>query len=286
MAKSLCIFSLFLMLSCSNFGQLKYITGFPFALDEVSGILHTQDSTIWALEDGGNKDEIYKVDYKGKILKTLEIKNAKNKDWEDMTKDFDGNVYIADTGNNDNERKDLVIYKIPNPDKEKDDKIKAEKIEFHYPEQKKFPPKKASQFFDAEAIFHTGNRLYLVTKNRAKPFNGQAFIYSLPDRPGKYTADLVGTITVCPDSKTCQITAITISPNKKKIVALGYGKLFVFTDFEINDFSKGTMATIDLGTRTQLESVCFMNDTTLLLADEVSHGSGGNLYRYKLSDQQ
>lgn len=256
----------------------------PNALDEVSGIVHLQDSTIWVLEDGGNKDEIYKVDFKGDILKTLKVKNAKNKDWEDITKDLDGNVYIADTGNNDNERKDLVIYKISNPEKEKGDKTPAEKIEFLYPEQKKFPPKKAGRYYDVEAVFHADGKLYLITKNRAKPFNGKAFIYTLPDTPGKYTATLVGTIEVCDDRKTCQITAITISPDKKKIVALSYGKLFVFTDFVLDDFSKSNMTTIDLGARTQLESICFLDDNTLLMADEESHGRDGNLYSYIVSD--
>jgi sugar lactone lactonase YvrE len=35
-----------------------------------------------------------------------------NIDWEDITKDKDGNLYVGDFGNNDNERKDLCIYKI------------------------------------------------------------------------------------------------------------------------------------------------------------------------------
>ncbi len=284
MAKHILVFSLFLILSCANFGQLKHVADFPNSLDEVSGIFYAQDSTIWALEDGGNKDKIYKVDFTGNILKTFKVKNAKNKDWEDIATDKEGNVYIADTGNNDNDRKDLVIYKLPDPEIEKGDKIDAEKIEFYYPEQKKFPPKKANRFYDVEALFHAGSKLYLVTKNRANPFNGEAYIYSLPDTGGKYEATLVGTMKVCEDWKTCQITAITISPAQKKIVALGYGKLFVFTNFMMDDFSKGTMTTIDLGVRTQLESICFADENTLLLADEVSHGSGGNLYSYQLSD--
>ncbi|CAN0605172.1 unnamed protein product, partial [Ectocarpus sp. 12 AP-2014] len=100
MTKTIFVFFTFLILSCSNFGQLKHVADFPNKLDEVSGILYCKDSTIWAIEDGGNDDEIYKVDFKGDILKTFKVKNAKNEDWEDITKDKEGNIYIADTGNN------------------------------------------------------------------------------------------------------------------------------------------------------------------------------------------
>jgi hypothetical protein len=50
------------------------------------------------------------------ILKMVQLKNTNdckynNIDWED-TKDKNGNLYVGDFGNNDNERKDLCIYKI------------------------------------------------------------------------------------------------------------------------------------------------------------------------------
>ena len=268
--------------SCTNYGQLKVITDLPSSLKENSGLVTYGDSTVWTVEDNGNKDEIYQVDFYGEIKNTLEVKNGKNDDWEDLAKDVSGNLYIANIGNNDNSRKNLVIYKLPNPNNEPGDKIDAEQIEFYYPDQKEFPPKKNRLFYDAEALFHHGNSLYIVTKNRSKPFNGEAHIYSIPDTKGKYKATFVGSFTPCTDWKICQITSIDISPKGDKIVALSYGKLFVFTEFTLDDFSKGKLQEIDLGARTQLESVGFLNDDTLLISDERSHGTGGNLYSYSL----
>lgn len=272
------------LISCNNYGQLTYIADLPNNLEENSGLLSIKDSTVWVIEDNGNKDKIYKVDFKGKIQKILKVKNAKNNDWEDLTKDTDGNVYIADIGNNNNDRKDLVVYKIPDPEIEPGDKIDAEKIEFYYPEQNEFPPVKSKRFYDAEALLHQGNSLYIVTKNRSNPFTGEALIYRLPDSKGKYEATLISTIKICGDWKTCRITGMDVSPDGKKIVLLSYGKLFILTDFEWDDFSKATMTTIDLGIRNQLESVCFLNGSTLLLSDEISHGQGGNLYSYHLDN--
>ncbi|SIP93003.1 hypothetical protein [Maribacter ulvicola] len=268
--------------SCSNHGQLKVIADLPGSLNENSGIASYGDSTVWFIEDSGNKDEIYQVNLKGDILKSLEVKNGKNHDWEDLATDVSGNLYIADIGNNDNDRKNLMILKLPNPTIEPGDKIDAEKIELYYPDQKKFPPKKDAFFYDSEAIFHHGNKIYIVTKNRSKSFTGEAHIYSVPDTKGKYEATLVGSFIPCTDWKICQITSIDISPRGDKIVALSYGKLFVFTDFTWDNFTKGNMQEIDLGARSQLESVCFLNDDTLLISDEKAHGEGGNLYTFSL----
>lgn len=282
MSKLLFYYLSFVLVSCANYGQLKIITQLPGSLEENSGMVTFGDSTVWFIEDNGNKDGIYQINFKGDIQKSLKITNGDNDDWEDLAQDKDGNVYIGDIGNNDNQRKNLVIYKIRNPTIEKGNKIDAERIEFYYPDQKEFPPKKNALFYDGEALFHYGNKLFIVTKNRSDPFQGEAHIYTLPDTKGKYEATLVGSFTPCTDWKICQITSMDISPKGDKIVALSYGKLFVFTQFTWDDFSKGKMQEIDLGTRTQLESVTFLNENTLLISDERSHGSGGNLYSYTL----
>ena len=280
------VLSTFLVLSvftsCSNYGQLKVIADLPGSLDENSGLATYGDSTVWVIEDGGNKDEIYQINLRGDILKSLKVKNGDNQDWEDLTTDKAGNLYIGDIGNNANKRKDLIIYKLPNPTIEPGDKIDAVKIKLHYPDQKDFPPKKEGLFYDSEAIFHHDGKIFIVTKNRSKAFTGEAHIYSVPDTKGTYEATLIGSFTPCKDWKICQITSIDISPKGDRIVALSYGKLFIFTDFTWDDFTKGNMQDIDLGARSQLESVCFLNDDTLLISDEKAHSEGGNLYTYSI----
>ena len=109
-----------------------------------------------------------------------------------------------------------------------------------------------------------------------------ARIYKVPAKKGKYEAILVGTFTTCQEETSCRITAATISNDGKTIVLLGNGKLWIYTDFKDENFSNGTVKEIDLGIRTQLESVCFMNSNTLLLSDERSNNEGGNLYTFKL----
>ena len=269
-----------LLTSCTNYGQLTFITKLPKKLDENSGMVVSKDSTIWMINDSGGADKIYQTNFKGKLLKELEVKNAGNKDWEELAMDKDGNIYIGDTGNNYNKRKDLVVYKIPDPNKEKGDKIEAERIDFSFPEQKKYPPKKSKLLYDTEAIFYAKDSLYLITKNRSHPFKGEALIYRIPAKKGKYKASFLGTFIPCAELSVCKITAADISPDGKTIALLGYGKLWLFTNFELSKFFEGELRTIDLGVSTQLESISFMNNKTLLLSDEQLKHRGRNLYSF------
>lgn len=269
--------------SCQNHGKLEIVTDLPSSLDENSGLESFDGKTVWVVEDGGNNDNIFKVGFNGKIIKHFDVKNAKNKDWEDLTKDYKNNLYIGDFGNNANKRKDLAIYKLPNPENEKGDKINVEKIKFKYSEQKNYPPKRTQLYYDTEAFFHWGNSLYLITKNRTRPYDGKAIIYKVPDTPGEYKAQLVGSLFLCNNQDICSVTSASISSDGKTIVLLGYGLLWLISDFKLDDFSKGSLKQIDLGIRTQLESVCFLDEATLLLSDERSHGQGGNLYTLDLN---
>ena len=271
-----------LFISCSNYGQLTFISKLPKKIDEASGMVSISNHTTWVIQDHGNEDIIYQVNDEGKLLEEFKVKNAKNQDWEDLAKDEHNNVYIADTGNNNNKRDDLVIYKIPNPEVEGGDKIDAEQIRFSYPEQDKFPPKNKELYYDSEALFYHQGFLYIITKNRTSPFNAKTFIYKVPAKKGTYKAQRVGEFVPCTEKGVCLVTAADISPDGSKIALLGYGKLWIFTDFTLDDFSKGHMETIDLGATTQLESVYFRDNDTLIISDEERGNTGGNLYSYRL----
>jgi hypothetical protein len=277
--------SLFLLLfvcGCVRYGRLKNPVDLPKRLNECSGLTTLDGRTLWLIEDGGNADNLYGIDPQGAIVAKFEVSNAKNKDWEALTRDTSGNVYIGDFGNNKSKRKDLIIYKLPNPHREKGEKIPAKKIRFKYPDQKEFPPDFENRRFDAEAFFHSGNRLYIITKNQSDPFNGRAYIYSVPDKPGEYTAKAEFQFDTCPQRSSCRITDAALSPNGNRLVLLGYGKLWIFENFRKNKFGKGPQRTIDLGATTQLEAICFAKDDLLYIADERVFQSGGNLYAFPL----
>tara|TARA_R110002167_G_scaffold233264_2_gene438499 strand:+ start:1160 stop:2017 length:858 start_codon:yes stop_codon:yes gene_type:complete len=271
-----------LLYNCANYGQLQLIAKLPEKLDENSGIIHLKGETVWFIQDAGNQDKLYQVDFNGKLRNELQVKNGDNIDWEDLTKDDQDNVYIGDFGNNHGKRTALVIYRVPNPEVEKGKKIKAEQIVYRYPEQEQIKAGTPDLTYDAEALFYRDNFLYIITKDRNVPFTGEARIYKVPAKKGKYTASFVGNFNTCDQMDSCKVTAAAIAPDGKKVVLLGNGKLWIFSNFEGDDFSSGSMKTIDLEVTTQLEAVCFLDNKTLLLSDEARAGTGRNLYRFVL----
>ncbi|CAM3634994.1 hypothetical protein FLGE108171_07345 [Flavobacterium gelidilacus] len=254
----------------------------PKSLKEVSGIAITNNST-WVIEDAGNKNIIYGLTEKGKIEIESKVSNIKNIDWEDLTTDIKGNLYIGDFGNNENERKDLCIYSIAKNNLKKDI-ISVDKTTFSYPEQTKFPPKKKDLLFDCEAFFEWNGNFYLFTKNRSKDFDGTCLIYKIANQKGAQKAELISSFKTCLNDHNCTITSAAISSDGTKIVLLTHDAVFLFENFKSDAFTNGTLKKLELNHVSQKESICFKDDATLLIADERNGKQDGNVYEVKLQD--
>lgn len=275
--------SAFLMSCRTNPDVLEKVFSFPDGMKEISAVeMPAKSDWIWTLEDSGNDAKLYAVNEKGELMNTVDIKGATNKDWEELTSDKEGNLYIGDFGNNHNMRKDLCIYKIAaNQLKNKEADIAA-KIEFNFPEQTEFPPADAHKYYDLESFFLLNDTFYLFTKNRSSEFDGTTFLYSIPNQAGNHAAKLLGSFKTCPDFRHCAITSADISPDGNKIVLLSYSHIWLFTDFKKDDFFKGKVQQIDLANFSQKEGICFVNNHKVFVTDERKKKNGGNLYQLDL----
>ena len=236
------------------------------------------------LNDGGNKPELFGLNNNGDIVKTLKIK-AKNNDWEDLTTDKNGNIYIGDFGNNQNKRKNLAILKVSKDSLNNTGKIYIERISFYYPNQKKFPPKRKQMHFDCEAFFHFNDSLYLFTKSRERNNFGKTNLYKIPAKRGNHEAQFMTSFKTCDDIQ-CWVTSADISADRKQIAILSPTAVWVLSNFKSDDFFNGTVTKHDFSFKSQKESVCFKDKNTLLVTDEKAYGSGGNLYELKLNQTQ
>ncbi|MCV6630044.1 MAG: hypothetical protein OIF50_09310 [Flavobacteriaceae bacterium] len=254
----------------------------PSSLKEVSGIITLGDNNPWVLEDSGNDDEIYKINYKGDKLRTIELKSAKNSDWEAITKDADGNVYVGDFGNNSNERKDLVIYKIPNPEGHTDAETTAASIAISYADQTEYPPANKDKNYDMEAFFAQGNYLYLFSKNRTNPWDGKTHVYKVSTTPGTYELSRIASFQLSTSNNNDKVTDAAISPDGKTIALLSYEEVYILEGFDLSKMQFGKPKPLGIEIYTQMESICFADNSTLILADEVVATIGGNLYRINL----
>jgi hypothetical protein len=283
MKKILTFFTLLLFMSCQNYGQLNLLADLSNELNEVSGNEVLKNSSlVWMINDGGNKSKLYAVSKKGKIKKEIHIK-AKNTDWEDLTSDEKGNIYIGNFGNNSNSRKNLRILKIDKKYLRKKN-AKVKEIEFEYENQDKFPPKKKDLFFDAEAFFYFNKHFYIFTKSRVEDEYGKTSLYKIPAKKGKQTAKLIGKFNNGNDLESW-ITSADISSDGKKVVLLSQKNILVFTDFKSDNFLSGKVKKIELEHQTQKEGICFKDNNTVFITDEKAHGEGGNLYELKIDVQ-
>ena len=252
-------------------------------LKEISGIEFDKAGNLWGINDGGNGAKLHRIDKDGKVSKSITITNAKNLDWEDMTQDNFGHFFIGDFGNNDNVRKWLTIYKIENPIDIKGTETEAEIIKFTFPKQLNFPPKASEKNFDLEAFVYYKRKLYLFSKNRTDPFNGDTNLYKIGDHADNYQADFISNFNTCTTlEELCWITSAALSPNRKKLVLLDSERLWLFENWQGDDFFSGDAYKIDLGIVTQKEAVTFFDDNTIMFSDEEFKGIGRNYYTIKL----
>ncbi len=125
-----------------NLGPLHTVFKFPKKIKEVSGIQISPDGKeFYVHEDQGNRNEIFAVGMDGNLVRTITIEGVENNDWEDIAQDKNGFTYIGDFGNNDNDRKNLAIYKVKNRQRKTARRF-CKQQKFSYPEQTEFPPNK------------------------------------------------------------------------------------------------------------------------------------------------
>lgn len=282
------VLSAFLLWSCNPKAQdspktdeLQAAFALPKKLKEVSGIALSQDKkTIWAIEDQGNKNVVYGLDQKGKLITDVLVENAENNDWEDITKDTQGNIYLGDFGNNDNNRQNLSILKLDLKTPAQTTTKVVQTTKFHYQGQTEFPPKKSNWLYDCEAFVELDGNFYLFTKNRSKGFDGTFLVFQVPNKEGDFEAKLVGKLKLEGKYSDAAITSAAINSTKDKIVLLTHKNIHVLSGFTARDFNTAKIQKISLNHNSQKEAVVFLDDKTLLIADEKDKATGGNVYKF------
>ncbi len=237
----------FLLLSTTSLSAqvMNQLSLLPDELTESSGLEFASDYSFWSHNDSGSMSQLVRIDTSGQILQILEIA-VSQVDWEDLTKDPDGNLYIGDFGNNSNDRVSQQVYKISSDELWSALPINVDTIEFTFGDQSAYPPLEMERHYDLESMVYLNDTLHLFTKDRSIPYQS--------------------------------ITSAGLSDNGNRLALLNASNIWLFTDFQGSDFFSGTVQQLQLGTFTQKEAICFYNDM-LYLTDERSLLSQGALYR-------
>ena len=271
-------FLLFMLIFNSSFSQnLVKDISLSKKIDETSG-LEIIDGQFITHNDSGDEAKLYYLDKKGVIVHERNLHGAKNNDWEDITKDEEY-LYVANMGNNLDNRKNLSIFKVP-IDISND---QVEEIEFNYPEQVKFITLEKSSQYDAEGLIAIDENLIIFTKNKLKKITE---IYTLPKTAGKYEAKKIGSLN------TQSIITGADYDSKTKLLALTGSLSFKGDEYyilKIEDFDlqsnkvyKINMYEIPIG-KTQVEAIKIIDSNTFwITSEDEASSTSARLMKIKL----
>lgn len=245
---------------------------FDFAeIEESSAIVKSRvwDDVYWTLNDSGCNNRIFPFNSKGELYRAewykekdggIFIGNAINIDWEEMAIDNDGNIYVCDTGNNFNTRKDLAIHVIKDPlPHATGNTTSFQTIKFFYPEQNEFPA--VPNNYDCEAVFWAKKKLYLLTKHRA---DTQTHLYRFDslDELKINPITRIGTFEI-----GGMVTAADASIDGTKLAVLTYNNVWIF-EAENGDYFNGKISWLPINAN-QCEAICFDGDDLIITSEQM-----------------
>ena len=229
----------------------------PDILEETSGLAILND-TLWTLNDSGNEAALYAISTKGALLDKRDTTKT-NIDWEDMTI-VNGNMLVADMGNNFGTRKNLHLLEI---DLSNGGATTLDSIPFHYPEQDNFDFQQATHF-DAEGIVVVENKIVVFTKNRST-LTSEVYVISPSGGPAtKMGSFAVGSL----------ITGADYHQESKTLALTGYRRddnqyLYVIDNFSLSALADANISQYDLDFNgAQIEAISIIDAKTFWVTSE------------------
>lgn len=265
------------------------------SIDESSGIVASRRNPglFWTHNDSGDGPFVYAFDRAGRKRGTWRVEGAKARDWEDIAigpgpEPGRPYLYVGDTGDNDEEREFVTVYRFPEPEIAETDAAstrdqprtteRAEAIRLKYPDDR------GVHNSEALLVHPATGAIYVVTKtpNGAAVFKLAApFDASAPNALGR-VATLAG-----PGFFGSLVTGGDISPDGRRVALCDYASGYELTLPEgsknFDDIWTQKPTLVPLGPRRQGESVCYTLDGNALLA--TSEGTPAPLFEVVLRKQ-
>lgn len=229
---------------------------------ECSGIAKSRQSkdTFWVHNDSSGGSQIFAISKDGSFLAAFPTLFS-NVDWEDLTTDHSGNLYLGDFGNFNNTRRNLAIHVLKEPlEIDSPATIGGTTYRFEYPDQTEFPPKR--RIYDCEAIFWAQGELFLLTKSLGDTYTRLYCFESFkPSQINKPT--LIGKFDIGP-----RVTGADASTDGQKLAVLTTSSVWVFERPESSrNYLEGFARTARIRAG-QCEAICWADEDTLIITNE------------------
>lgn len=232
---------------------------------------------FWTLSDSGNKPQIIPIHSDGSSAwgaKGITIKGAKNYDWEAITGDAEGNMIVADVGNNVSSRRQLNLYMFQEPSLQNPEVTDVKTLSFIWPDQKEFPDPDLK--YDCESVFKIKGNIYFLTKHRRDTFT-ELWRIDIPQSTAPAQLSKIAQF----DAKG-MVTDVSVSPDGKRLAILTYRAVWVITiPVSGENIFNGPMSYAPLSPPMlswQIEGCAWLDGQTLLVGSEQ-----GDLFKIPLS---
>jgi hypothetical protein len=238
----------------------------PEDLRESSGIAESRihPGVYWSHNDSGRKPDVFAVGLDGRELGKLRVLDAENHDWEDIASapcpDGGGScLYLADTGNNDKQRKHISLWVIPEPDPRDTVTAPAREYKAHFP----------GEATDIEALAVLPDRgILLVSKGNNDVVTLFRWPTPLP-RKGAVTLQPIRQLAPKPEEIGDRVTGASASPDGRFVAVRTYAALAFYRTADLLGSGR-PFAQLDLDpvAEPQGEAVSLANDGTVVLTSE------------------
>jgi hypothetical protein len=194
--------------------------GLPAVLRESSGVAwsRSRPGVLLSHNDSGHTPTLYALNPDGRLLGAITLGGARNRDWEDIaTGECDAGmcIYVADTGDNDEVREQISLYRVTDTGIFDGPPRRADLFPMILPEGPR----------DIEAVFVLpGEEVFFVTKGRNHPVT--VYRYPPPLRAGvKVTLEVVQRLSEGRAPLPRQVTGADATSSGKIVVIRTYEAL-------------------------------------------------------------
>jgi len=190
--------------TCETYGAVEELPSLQAAgLTESSGVAasRVQPGVFYTHDDDG-PPRLFAFDRTGTLLATYDVADAEHDDWEDIAAapcpDKGDCLYIGDIGDNDEDRANISVYVVREPEDAGDKAKLVARYTAVYPDGPE----------DAEALLvqPCSGRIHILTKGTSE---GLSTVYRMPFDPGRDVVTLEEVAKVQIDGPTAEARRVT-----------------------------------------------------------------------------
>ena len=244
---------------------------------------------IWTFNDSSGKEKLYRIGFEGRTEATVDLKGAKNRDWEAMCSfkvDDQRFLAVGDVGDNLSKRKDCKVYVMPEPTFDfqvdfhgklipKDTKVKPKSFEFTYEDG---PHNCEAMGYNSEdKSYWFVEKILVINRQKNQP---GIYVLQDPHNPADDSGDEKkkpkNVAKRIADFPVRNVTGMAFSDDNQKLVVRSYFAYFLFEKEEGETWpetiARSKPVAQPLPLQTQGEAICFLPDgNSVLVTSELSN---------------